>query len=249
MQDPNRLHSVSRSSAGYRPLVPIDLRKTIANSTLFSIAAAAGVGLLIGLGFAFTAHHSKSSAPKVSEALAATHTSGAGSVPTVYAATNTSLLNEVENPKKTAAPPSQLSLAARQSDGKTVPAHKQSGLHKLWSWAKGSASHRARRKPYVSPNPLAPIDAPTALELANAAAAQGPFYVGIEGDATVASYDETAGTIGTYEGSNFILDKTAAANGEIAWDDYPFHVHFHCDGSGTCTLAHHGATASARMTH
>lgn len=248
MQDPNQLHSVPRSSAGYRPLVPVDLAKGLGNSALFSVAAAAGVGLLIGVGFAFSAHRSKPAAPpKISEAMA-TATSEAGPVPAVYAATTSSLLNEVQTPKKTVAPPAQLSSVSKQPGDKAAPAHKQGGIHKLWNWAKGSGSHKAKRKPYVSPNPPAPLDPPTAGELAAAAAAQGPFYVGIEGDATVASYDETAGTIGTYEGSNFVLDKNVAANGEIAWDDYPFHVHYRCDGSGTCTLAHHGATASARMT-
>jgi hypothetical protein len=249
MQDPNQLHSVPRSSAGYRPLVPVDLARGLGNSALFSVAAAAGFGLLIGVGFAYSAHHSKAAAPpKVSEALA-TRTSETGPVPAVYAATTPSLLNQVEDPKKTAAPPARSSPASKQSTGKAAQGHKHSGVHKLWNWAKGAGNHRPKRKPYVSPNPPAPADAPTALELANAAAAQGPSYVGIEGDATVASYDESAGSVGTYEGNHFVLDKSVAASGEIAWDDYPFHVHYRCDGSGTCTLAHHGASATARMTH
>ena len=85
--------------------------------------------------------------------------------------------------------------------------------------------------------------------VATAAAAQGPFFVTIEGDVTIASYDVAMGTIGTREGSAFVLDKTGGQPNAIAWDDYPFNVHYRCDGNANCTLVHRGATASAKMTH
>jgi hypothetical protein len=249
MQDPPQEQPEPRNSAGYRPLVPVDLSKDIGHSAISYVAAAAGVGLLVGVGIAFTAHHSKPAAPpRVSQALA-THTSGASPVPPVYAAAS-SLLSQVENQKKAASGAPRSSPVSRQSTTKATKAHKKNSIHKLWNWAKGSGSRKApRRKPYVSPNPPAPVDPPTALELATAAAAQGPFFVAIEGDVTVASYDVAMGTIGTREGSAFVLDKTGGQPDAIPWDDYPFNVHYRCDGGGNCTLIHRGAIASARMTH
>jgi hypothetical protein len=250
MQDPNQQEPESESSAGYLPLVPVVLSRCKGNSSTAFVAAAAGIGLLVGVGIALTAHRSKhATPPRVSEALG-THTSGASPVAPVYAATTSSLLSQVENQKKAAAGAPRLSRVNRQSSSKVTPGHKKKGIHKLWNWAKGSGNRKApRRKPYVSPNPPTPVDAPTALELATAAATQGPFFVAIEGDVTVASYDVAMGTIGTHEGSTFVLDKTGSETGAIPWDDYPFNVHYRCDGDGNCTLVHRGATASAKMSH
>jgi hypothetical protein len=173
MQDPPQEQPEPRNSAGYSPLVPVDLSPDIGHSAISYVAAAAGIGLLVGVGIAFTAHHSKpAAAPRVSQALA-THTSGASPVPPVYAAATSSLLSHVENQKKAAAAAPRLSPVSRQSTSKAAPAHKKNGIHKLWNWARGSGNRKApRRKPYVSPNPPAPVDAPTALELATAAAVQ-----------------------------------------------------------------------------
>jgi hypothetical protein len=250
MQDPNQEQPKPRNAAGYRPLVPVELSTDVGNSAIAYVATAAGIGLLVGVGIAFTAHHSKPAAPPRVSAALTTHTSAAGTVPPVYAATASSHLREVENQKKAAAAAPRSSPVSKQSTSNATPVHKKNRIHKLWKWAKGSGNRKApRRKPYVSPNPPAPADAPTALELATAAAAQGPFFVAIEGDVTVASYDVAMGTIGTREGSTFVLDKTGSENGAIPWDDYPFNVHYRCDGDGNCTLVHHGAAASAKMTH
>src|SRR5271168_5247490 len=133
MQDPNQLHTISKNPAGYRPLIPVDLAKGLGNSALFSVAAAASVGLLVGVGFAFSAPHSKSAAPpRLSEA-PAIHDSEASPVTPVYAATTTSLLNQVESQKKTAATAPQSLLAGKRSTGKATAAHKQSRVHKLWN--------------------------------------------------------------------------------------------------------------------
>jgi hypothetical protein len=249
MQDPNQEHPKTRNSAGYRPLVPVDFSKSNGSSAVASLAAAAGIGLLVGVGIALTAHHSRPGVPpSVSEA-PGTPASGASPIPPVYAATTSSLLNTVDTQKKPIGTTSQLSPAGEHSPTKATAVQKKSSTHKLWNWKKGLDNRKAaRRKPYVSPN-LPAADAPTAMELATAAAAQGPFYVGIEGDVTVASYDVAMGTIGTYEGSIFTLDKTGSQSDTIPWDDYPFNVHYRCDGSGSCTLVRHGATAIAKRTH
>ncbi len=108
----------------------------------------------------------------------------------------------------------------------------------------------ARTAPIASPTSRPPRfepEEPTGLQLATAAAATGPFFLGIEGDVTIADYDAGTGSIQTYEGNNFLLAK-ASEPSAIPWEDFPFNVHYRCDEGGNCTLAHHGATASARLT-
>jgi hypothetical protein len=249
MQDPNQQEPESGSSAGDRPLVPVVLSRTKGNSSATFVAAAAGIGLLVGVGIALTARHASHGAPpRVSEALS-THSSGMNTVPPIYAATAPSLLSQVDNQKKANVASPLLPPVSRKPTKKSAAANKKNGIHKLRNWKKGQGKQNgAKRRPYVSPNPPASSMGPTALELAAAAAAEEPFFVGIEGDVTVASYDVAMGTVGTYEGSNFVLDKAGSENGAIPWDDYPFNVHYRCDGSGNCTLVHRGATASAKMT-
>jgi hypothetical protein len=250
MEDPNQEQSKPGNSPGYRPLVPVAHSKDSGHSPVSYIAAAVGVGLLVGVGIAFTARHSKGGTPPLVSQALATRSSGASPVPPVYAAATSSLLSQVANQKKTASGAPRSSPVSKQSTSNATPFHKKRAIHKRWNRAKGSGNRKApRRKRYVSPNPPVPADAPTALELATAAAAQGPFFVTIEGDVTIASYDVAMGTIGTREGSAFVLDKTGGQPNAIAWDDYPFNVHYRCDGNANCTLVHRGATASAKMTH
>jgi len=246
MIDPSQQQPNSRTSAGYRPLVPQELSKGLGNSPTAYVAAAIGLGLAIGVTMGLAGGHSNAGAPRVSDALSA-HSSELSAVPAVYAATTPSLLSQVENKKKANSGNPALLEASDNSAKNSAPAHKKHRLHRLWNWKKGSAKNGARRKPYVSPTPVAEPDAPTGLELATAAAAAGPFFLGIEGDATVANYDEGTGAIQTYEGSNFLLAK-AGEPSAIPWQDFPFNVHYRCDESGNCTLVHRGAAASARLT-
>jgi hypothetical protein len=241
MLDSSQQQPNPRTSAGYRPLVPVELTKGLGNTPTAYVAAAAGLGLMIGVGIALTVGHANAGAPRVSEALN-THTSGMSPIPAVYAATTPSLLSQVDTKKKSYTGAPSLLQASDNSTKKSAGAHKKHRLHRLFNWKKG-----AHRKPYVSPAPVAVADAPTGLELATAAAAAGPFYLGIEGDVTIANYDAGTGAIQTYEGSNFLLAK-AEEPSAIPWQDYPFNVHYRCDESGNCTLVRHGATASARLT-
>jgi hypothetical protein len=246
MIDPSQQQPNPRTPAGYRPLVPQELSKSLGNSPTVYVAAAIGLGLAIGVTMGVAGGHSNAGAPRVSDALS-THTSGLSAVPTVYAATTPSLLSQVETKKKadTGTPP--LLPASDNSTKKPTGPHKKHGLHRLWNWKKGAGKNGAHRKPYVSSTPAPEPDPPTGLELATAAAAAGPFFLGIEGDATVANYDQGTGAIQTYEGSNFLLAK-AGEPGAIPWEDFPFNVHYRCDEGGNCTLVHRGATASARLT-
>jgi hypothetical protein len=251
MIDPSQQQPTPRTSAGYRPLIPQEITTGLGNSPKACVAAAIGLGLAIGVTMGLAGGHSNSGVPQVSDALS-THTSVLSPVPAVYAATTPSLLRQVENKnqagniKKTGAGVPTLLQASDNSTKKSTGAHKKH-RRRVWNWKKGSAKNGAHRKPYVSPTPTPEPDPPTGLELATAAAAAGPFFLGIEGDVTVANYDARTGAIQTYEGSNFLLAK-AAEPSAIPWEDFPFNVHYRCDEGGNCTLVHHGATASARLT-
>jgi hypothetical protein len=247
MQEPSQESPKPRNSAGYRPLVPAELTRGTGNAAAAYVAAAAGLGLMVGVVVAFTAGRAQGTdVPRVSEALA-THTSGLTALPAAYTGPAPSLLNRVE-PLKKADAGSPLPTPVRQdSTTKAADGHKKHRMHRRWPWRKGK-HNGAKRAPYVSPNPPAPADSPTALEMATAAAANGPFFVGIEGEVTVAGYDVADGKIQTYEGSKFILDKGAVASGAIPWQDFPFNVHYRCDESGNCTLVRGGATEIARLT-
>jgi hypothetical protein len=237
MIDPSQQQSNSRNSAGYHPLVPQEFAKGLGNSPAVYVAAAVGMGLVLGVAMAFAGGRSHAAAPRVSHALG---------VHSVYAATTPSLLSQVDTKKKAVTNTPALLRASGNSTSKPAAAHRKHRLHRVWSWKKGG-KNGVHRKPYVSPITVDEPDPPTGLERATAAAAAGPFFLGIEGDVTVANYDAGTGAIQTYEGNNFLLAK-AGDTSAIPWQDFPFNVHYRCDGTGNCTLAHHGATASARMT-
>ena len=247
MQETSQEPSKPKNPAGYRPLVPEELSRSGSNSAAAYVAAAAGLGLVAGIAIAFGLGHGTGAqgvgAPRVSEALS-THTSGLTALPAVYTGPAPSLLSKVDPQKKAVVNAPALIPVDQDSTKKAAGPHKKHRSHRLWPWHKRKGN-TAKRTPYVSPNPQ---PAPTALELATAAAASGPFFVGIEGEVTVANYDVAAGKIQTYEGSNFLLDRTSAGSSAIPWQDFPFNVHYRCDESGNCTLVHGSATAIARLT-
>lgn len=239
----NYQQPTQKTSAGYRPLTPVGLSKSGFNPAYAYITAAAGVGMLVGLGIAVSAGLGNAAATKRPSPPPAAEASGLPTLQASYTGPATSLLSIVDPSKKANAETPLFSKASDPSDKKLAESHKRHGLQKLWPWKKDSA----KRSPYVSPNAPATPAEPTALELATAAAASGPFLMGIQGDATVASYDVATGIIETYEGSSFVLDNAASQNGAIPFEDFPFNVHYRCDQSNNCTIIRHGATANARL--
>jgi len=244
MQDTFQQQPTPNTPVGYRPLVPAGLTKSAGNAIYAYIAAAAGIGMLVGMGIAIGGTHPNAAAPRVADAIS-THTSGLNALQAAYTGPAPSLLSTVDKLEKANSGTPLTSPLTKTTAKKPTEARKR-GLHKLLFWKKDSGN-QAKRKPYVSPN--APTDAaePTALELATAAAATGPFVLGMQGDATIASYDVATGAIGTYEGTSFVLDKTNADTSAIAWQDFPFNVHYSCENN-SCTIFRHGATATARLT-
>lgn len=243
MQEIPQQQPTTRPSAGYRPLLPANLAKGPGTPAFAYVLAAAGMGLAVGVGIAFSAGHA-SAAPRVSDAFNS-HSSGPSLIPAVYAAPATPLLDHVSKPKPS--PESLLTPAASRSNAVKPAAHpRRHSFHRGWARVKslGKLVARKNRKPYVSPTPAEP----TGLELANSAAASGPFFTGIEGDVTIANFDTATGTIQTYEGETYVLDRTTVASNSIPWQKFPFNIHYRCDQAGDCTLKHGGATAVARLT-
>jgi hypothetical protein len=246
MTDASQQPPTPKSSAGYRPLVPAELSQGAGSSAYAYVAAAAGLGLLVGVAIAVIASYANLSvAPKVSDSVQP-QASGLRTLPAVYTGPTPSLLAKADPEKKTDS--AQL-LPVNDTSGKKSGVHKRHGLYKLWHWKKDSGKNKtAKRMPYVSPNAPPATEEPTALELASAAASAGPFVLVIQGEATIANYDAGTGTVETYEGQTFVLDKTDDETSAIRWPDFPFNVHYRCDDNGGCTLVHGGATASARLT-
>jgi hypothetical protein len=73
------------------------------------------------------------------------------------------------------------------------------------------------------------------------------FAFTVEGDATEANYNPSAGLIETYEGVTFALDRTASGAGVIALQDYPANIHYRCNQFGNCTLVRAGAVVLSAM--
>jgi hypothetical protein len=240
-----------RISAGYRPIVPAELNKGVGNAAYAYVAGAAGIGLVVGVGIAVAASYIHPNVPpSVSEALG-THTSGMNAIPAVFNSSS-SLLNQVEDQKKLSTAPVLLRKVTQAPDAKAVQAEKKHHSFRLWPFKKISGKETASRRPDIRPAaPSAPavaLEPPASLQEADAAPAKPSYFIGVEGEATVASYDGTEGRIETYEGDNFVLDKSTVETSSIRWDDFPFNVHYRCDETGVCTLQHRGATETARMT-
>jgi hypothetical protein len=235
----------SSASAGYRPLVPAKLSKGSGSAIYAYVTVAAGLGLLVGVAVAIAAGGlHPGNAARGPEALQPA-ASGLTTLPAVYTGPTATLLSQVAPQKKTDTV--QLVTVDDKAGKKLTAHHKHSG-HRFWHWKKGAAKTRmAKRMPYVSPNAPPAEEGPTALQLASAAATSGPFVMGIQGEATIASYDAGSGTVETYEGQTFLLDKSTTETSAINWPDFPFNVHYRCDDHGGCTLVHGGSTASARL--
>jgi hypothetical protein len=246
MQDPTQQMPRPTHPAGYTPLLPAHLAQDAGGPGTVYVIAAAGLGLAVGLGVAVFAGHAHTNAAQNTSSAFNSQGSGLKSLPAVYTGPTPSLLATVDTTKKANPATTLLAPSTGSAASKATVPHKKRH-HKFWSWKRGSGKNEvAKRRPYVSPNPPVSPDQPTAFEKATAAAAEGPFFVGIEGDVTVASYDVASNRIQTYEGNNFVLDTSAAS--AIHWQDYPFNVHYRCDGSGNCTLVRGSATAIARLT-
>ncbi len=176
MPDASQPQSGLKNTAGYRPLVPVDFSRGMGSSAFACVAAAAGIGMAVGVAMAFNAGRAAApAAPRVSDALQ-THSSGFDPLPVVYAASNPSLLGTVDPGKaagfgnKPTAASLKMPVSDKTSAAKPMVRHKHHARH---GWAKkflGKLTGKAKRKPYVSETTVATADQ-TALDKANAAAA------------------------------------------------------------------------------
>ena len=241
------------SSAVYHPHALAGLKRGSASSSRGYTAAIAGLGLVIVAVIAFIGCRAHPAASPKPSPTASAHPSSPAPLPAASALPAPSLVSQLEKQKKSMAAtplPKPVSLISTRKS----PAVKQTqSVPKVLPVKQISVIREsAVRRPYVSPNPpapRAPAPAPSAVvDIPSAPAAARSFFVGIEGDLTVASYDQDGATVETYEGSSFALDPGTADNDGIPWQDFPFTVHYRCEELGKCILVHGSANAIARMT-
>jgi hypothetical protein len=251
-QDISQQSPGSGSSAAYCPHVPAGLKTRSASSSRGHAAAIAGLGLMIVAAVAFTGCRAQPAAsPKPSSTASVHPPSPAPLAASVMPAP--SLVNQLEEQKKSAAVAPLPRPVSLTSIRKSPAVKKEQSVPKALPVKRISVIHETvARRLFVAPNPPAapaprvPPAPPAALDIPTPAAAR-PFFVGIEGDLTVASYDEAGGTVETYEGSNFVLDPGTADSDGIPWQDFPFIVHYRCEESGKCILVRGSAKVMARM--
>jgi len=241
------------SSAVYHPHALAGLKRGSASSSRGYTAAIAGLGLVIVAVIAFIGCRAHPAASPKPSPTASAHPSSPAPLPAASAMPAPSLVSQLEKQKKSVAATPLPKLVSVTSTRKSPAVKQMQRVARVLPVKHIPVIHEsAMRRPYVSPNPPAPRAPapapPAALDISNAPAATRSFFVGIEGDLTVASYDQDGATVETYEGSSFALDPGTADNDGIPWQDFPFTVHYRCEELGKCILVHGSANAIARMT-
>lgn len=87
------------------------------------------------------------------------------------------------------------------------------------------------------------VQSPAPAVLPQENAAPSASFV-VEGDATVAEFDATAGTIQTQEGKTFLMGGQIREVSAMQWQDDLGNVHYRCNSQGNCTLSHAGVVIS-----
>jgi hypothetical protein len=242
MKDASQQQTDPRSSRALCPVTPPHRTRGLGNAAYR--AAAAGLGLLAGVAFLITGCRAtvapappqpaaQNSQPSAQIANPASNPAPAPVIP-------------IDSQKKTSTVPKPLPSARKNSTPNGFGTGHKHDNQKLLAVNKGDVEHKfAKRAPYAPPAASAPE--PTALQLATAATAAGPFILCIEGDVTVANYDAASGTVETFERQTYTLSNPAGEGSTIPWQDFPFNVHYRCDQVGSCTLYRRGVSAIARL--
>jgi hypothetical protein len=84
-------------------------------------------------------------------------------------------------------------------------------------------------------------ETPVSRRKAPRIAAPPPLAFTIEGDDAIVELDVSRGIIETRAGKTFFFDKTSGDINNPKWQDYPVDIHYKCDQTATCTIAHSGA--------
>jgi hypothetical protein len=121
-------------------------------------------------------------------------------------------------------------------------------LHKAVLKKKHSFRHRAhfRHRLHVPLNVPFTANSPYSLlalkppDDSGATAFMSPSAFTVQGEVTVASYDDSAGTFDTYEGETFALDKTASTIGAMLLNSSVPGIQYTCDQFKNCTLTRDG---------
>jgi hypothetical protein len=136
--------------------------------------------------------------------------------------------------------PEVLAVAA-QPTGLGISSRKQS-----------SGSHKSSVQNSLAISTTTRGSAPTAVPVggtpADEDAALNLSFI-VEGDATLADFDASAGTIETQDGRSFVLTRASGTNNFLPGQDDEGNIHYRCDQNRNCTLFHAGVKIpNARLT-
>jgi hypothetical protein len=101
----------------------------------------------------------------------------------------------------------------------------------------------ARHRLHAPPLARIAVQMPPSIGTPELDHAPDTFAFTVEGDVTVASYDDTTRTVGTYEGETMALAPTASESNVTTWQDSTSNIHYRCDQTGNCTLVKGGQVA------
>jgi len=108
---------------------------------------------------------------------------------------------------------------------------------------------RRRRRPHPVERMMLAVRAPTSNDALSPVPAEEAADFTVEGNLTVQSVDSSRGLVQTYEGESFALGRPVNGPTVVSWLEYPADLHYRCDQSGNCTLAHgRGLVGSAKRT-
>jgi hypothetical protein len=224
------------------------LRKARRNATIAFAMTGTFVGVLFGAAVAAAAGQAEWWAPGSGYFAAVNASVQTLNSPASTGAETASALQANENRKVSATPPVNLEQSsvpkAPQASAPTVPHKSVTSRHSV-----GGQKAALHRLALDSSTP-APAMAMVVEHMAVAATeAATPSAFVVEGDATVADYDASAGSIETRDGRTFILGGASGAGNSVQWQDYVGNVHYSCTQHGNCTLFRAGvAVPNARLT-
>lgn len=106
------------------------------------------------------------------------------------------------------------------------------GLRRVSFSRRRLRSHRSLRLRYTPA--IATVVQPSLPPSVEDSSPSLAFFV--EGGLTAVNYDSEAGTLETYEGQTFAIDRSTAKVSTLPTQEYPVNVHYRCDQAGNCTL-------------
>jgi hypothetical protein len=215
------------------------------DSTIRYAAAAVAFGLVFGVALAATAGSAlvPTSSPNQASTVSSTAVvAGSAASPSALAMSHHS---QAANPAIAKSSSAILPAALKTSvSRKFSAAHRRHTARRVFAKRVSFTPHLLTASLTTAP---APPPVTVSMESRPAPATTASFFM--EGDATVADFDSSSGTIQTDEGKSFLIGMPAGVGNGAPWQDYHRNVHYRCDQSGNCTISGAGVVVpNAKLT-